>query len=79
MPNMSKELLREYIKERNFTNPNDLLMALKDMFRDVLQESLEAEMDETLGDGKYNSTERINDNSRNGYSKKTVKSELGPV
>lgn len=42
MSNMSKELLREYIKEQNFTNPNDILEALKKMFRDVLQESLEA-------------------------------------
>ena len=44
MSNMSKELLREYIKEQNFTSPNEILNALKDMFRDVLQESLEAEM-----------------------------------
>ena len=56
MSNMSKELLREYIKEQNFTSPNEILNALKDMFRDVLQESLEAEMDEALGYGKYNSS-----------------------
>lgn len=79
MENVSKELLREYIKEQKFTNANDILGALKEMFRDVLQESLEAEMDEALGYGKYNSIEKTNDNSRNGYSKKTVKTELGPV
>lgn len=79
MENVSKELLREYIKEQKFTNANDILGALKEMFRDVLQESLEAEMDEALGYGKYDSIEKTNDNSRNGYSKKTVKTELGPV
>lgn len=79
MENMSKELLREYIKEQKFTNATDILGALKEMFRDVLQESLEAEMDEALGYGKYDSIEKTNDNSRNGYSKKTVKTELGPV
>ena len=79
MSNMSKELLREYIKEQNFTNANEILNALKDMFRDVLQESLEAEMDEALGYGKYDSSSKSVDNSRNGYSKKTVKTELGPV
>lgn len=79
MSNVSKELLREYIKEQNFTSANDILVGLKEMFRDVLQESLEAEMDEALGYGKYDSIEKINDNSRNGYSKKTVKTELGPV
>ena len=79
MENVSKELLREYIKDQNFTNANDILDALKEMFRDVLQESLEAEMDEALGYGKYNNVEKTNNNSRNGYSKKTVKTELGPV
>jgi putative transposase len=79
MGNVSKELLREYIKDQKFTNANDILAALKEMFRDVLQESLEAEMDEALGYGKYDSIEKVNDNSRNGYSKKTVKTELGPV
>lgn len=29
MSNMSKELLREYIKEQNFTSPNEILNALK--------------------------------------------------
>ncbi|WP_204226469.1 transposase, partial [Clostridium botulinum] len=79
MGNVSKELLREYIKEQNFSNANEILVGLKEMFRDVLQESLEAEMDEALGYGKYDSIEKNNDNSRNGYSKKTVKTELGPV
>jgi transposase-like protein len=79
MSNVSKDLLREYIKEQKFSNANEILAGLKEMFRDVLQESLEAEMDESLGYGKYDSIEKTNDNSRNGYSKKTVKTELGPV
>lgn len=45
MSNLSKELLREYIQEQKFTSSKDILDALKDMFKDVLQESLEAEMD----------------------------------
>ena len=39
----------------------------------------EAEMDEALGYGKYDSVSKNSDNSRNGYSKKTIKTELGPV
>ncbi|WP_238918384.1 hypothetical protein [Clostridium sp. YIM B02555] len=46
MGNVSKDLLRKYIKEQNFTNANNILNVLKDTFRDVLQEALEAEMDE---------------------------------
>lgn len=79
MSNVSKELLRDFIKEQNFTSADDILKSIKEMFRDVLQESLEAEMDEALGYGKYDSAEKVNNNSRNGYSKKTVKTELGPV
>lgn len=49
------------------------------MFRDVLQESLEAEMDEALGYEKYDSSSKSVDNSRNDYLKKTIKTELVPV
>lgn len=79
MENLSKELLRNYIKEQNFTDTNDILKSLKELFRDILQESLEAEMDETLGYLKHDYSEKVTPNSRNGYSKKTVKTELGPV
>ena len=79
MKNMSKELLREYIKEQNFNSPNEILNSLKDLFKDVLQEALEAEMDEALGYSKYGNNDKDISNSRNGYSKKTIKTELGPV
>lgn len=79
MSNLSKDLLREYIKEQDFKSADDILAGLKDMFKDVLQEALEAEMDEALGYQKSDSTEKGTTNRRNGYSKKTVKTELGPV
>lgn len=37
MSKISKELLRDYINEQGFKNPDDVLSAMKDMFRDVLQ------------------------------------------
>lgn len=52
---------------------------MKEMFKDVLQEALEAEMDLQLGYDKYNISEKQVQNSRNGYSKKTVKTELGEI
>lgn len=79
MTSIPKEVLRDYIKEQDFKNPNEVLAALKDMFKDILQEALEAEMDTELGYDKYNVSEKQTDNSRNGYSKKTIKSELGSV
>ena len=79
MSKVSKELLRSYIKEQNFKSSNDVLAAMKEMFADVLQEALEAEMDTHLGYDRYDISEKSTDNSRNGYSKKTIKSELGNV
>ena len=79
MSKLSKELIRQIIADGEFSTPNDIGEYLKDMFKDVLQESLEAEMDEALGYEKYDSISKSIDNSRNGYSKKTVKTELGPV
>lgn len=79
MSNLSKEVLRDYIKEQKFTSPNEVLSAMKEMFRDILQEALESEMDTQLGYDRYDISEKQTQNSRNGYSKKTVKSELGPV
>lgn len=77
MSNMSKEFLRNYIQEQNFTDSNHVLESLKELFKDVLQEALAAELDGMLGYEK-NMSANIN-NSRNGYSKKTINSELGPI
>ena len=79
MSNISKELLRNYVNEQNFKSPDDVLSAIKDMFKDILQETLEAEMDTQLGYGKFNIADKQTNNSRNGYSKKTIKSQLGSV
>lgn len=79
MANISKEVLRNYVKEQNFKSADDIFAAMKEMFKDVLQEALEAEMDTQLGYDKYEISEKQTQNSRNSYSKKTIKSELGPV
>lgn len=79
MSKISKELLRDYVNEQSFKTPDDVLIAMKDMFRDVLQEVLEAEMDSHLGYDKNDQSEKSSANRRNGFSNKTIKSELGPV
>ncbi len=79
MSKVSKELLRNYVKEQQFSTPDDILSAMKEMFRDVLQEVLEAEMDSHLGYDKNDLSQKETANRRNGYSSKTIKSELGPI
>ncbi|WP_459836480.1 transposase [Clostridium carnis] len=52
-------------------------MFIKKLFKDVLQEALKADLYETLVYGKHEVSEKVN--SRNGYSKKTIKIELGEI
>lgn len=76
---LSKEQIRDLISTSNITTVDDITKTLKEMFKDVLQEMLEAELDDHLGYGKYNISEKETNNSRNGYSKKNLKTEFGNV
>jgi len=46
-------------------------------FKDVIQEPSELEMDSQFGYDKHDIFEKQTPNSRNGYSKNALKSELG--
>lgn len=78
------ELMREYVNSQNFSSTNEVMAAMKEMFKDVLQQVMETELDNKLG---YEKSERTSDNAetaesknyRNGYSQKTIKSQLGEV
>lgn len=76
---LSKKAIRELIQENNITSVKDIQDTLKNMFKDVLQEMLEAELEQDLGYQKYDVHSKETSNSRNGYSKKTVKSNLGEI
>ena len=76
------ELLKEYVQSQNFTSTADIMAAMKDMFRDVIQTVMEVEMDEELGRQRCersSAPEGQPRNYRNGYSRKTVKTQLGEV
>lgn len=74
---LAKEQLRQIIRESNITEVADVYALLKESFKDIIQELLEAEMDETLGYQKNRKLESGSDNKRNGHSSKTVKSQYG--
>ena len=61
------------------SDANDVQEMLKDLLGDTLQGMLEAEMDEKLGYSKYDYQNKQTDDSRNGYSKKTVTSSMGTI
>ncbi len=79
MGSIPKEVIQEIITGNHFKNPGDVLAFLKDSFKDVLQEMLEVEMENQLGYSREEAGKKDTDNSRNGYTSKTVRSELGPV
>lgn len=61
------------------TDANDVQEMLKDLLGDTLQGMLEAEMEQKLGYSKYDCQNKNTDDNRNGYSKKTVTSSMGPI
>ena len=79
-----KELLKQFVDSQNFTSTTEIMKAMKDLFRDAIQQVMESELDVELG---YQKSERMSDfendnlskNYRNGYSKKTVKTQLGEI
>ena len=92
MTKVPAEMMREFVRSQNFTSTEDIMAAMKDMFKDVLQQVMECELADELG---YEKSERTSNdecrrtsndecsnkskNYRNGYSKKTVKTQLGEL
>ena len=82
MQSAPKDLLKENVQSQQFTSTADIMQAMKEMFRDVLEQVMEVEMDDKLGRERCQRSEEQTcqaRNYRNGYSKKTVKTQLGEV
>ncbi|GKX28603.1 IS256 family transposase [Vallitalea longa] len=75
---ITKEQAQSIIENNDIKTPQDIMGALKNMFKDVIQEMLENEMDETLGYERYDH-DQPKSNYRNGYSQKKVRSSLGEI
>jgi putative transposase len=76
---LSKEQIRAWLQANNLETGADIEKAFIGQIKGVLQEALEAEMTSTLGYSKYDWKSKSTDNSRNGHSKKTVRSQFGEV
>lgn len=78
------ELMKEYVNAQHFSSTSEIMEAMKEMFRDVIQQVMESELDSELGFEKSqrasnSAVEATPKNYRNGYSQKTVKTQLGEV
>ena len=74
-----KAFINNLIQHYNPQDAQDVQDMVKDLLGDTLQGMLEAEMDQQLGYSKYDYQNKDTDDSRNGYSKKTVTSSFGEI
>lgn len=74
-----KAFINSLLEHYQPSDANDVQEMLRDLLGDTLQGMLEAEMDQQLGYSKYDYQNKATDDSRNGYSKKTVTSSLGEI
>ena len=72
-----KENLRNIMKGLDVKNFDDLKYVFKMMVGEMLENGLDGELDDELGYTKYDYRNKEGENSRNGYSKKTLKTSLG--
>ena len=72
-----KENLRNIMKGLDVKNFEDLKDVFKLMVGEMLENGLEGELDDELGYTKYDYRNKDGENSRNGYSKKTLKTSFG--
>lgn len=77
MQNLQDKTIKELAKDcRTVEDVHDML---KNLFKDTLQQVFEAELEEHLGYKKHSTEGTNSGNSRNGYSKKTIKTKFGPT
>ena len=74
-----REFINGLLEHYQPTDAQDVQEMLKDLLGDTLQGMLEAEMDQKLGYSKYDYQNKETDDSRNGYSHKTVTSSMGDI
>ncbi len=74
---VAKEQIRQIIANNDLSSVADVYSLLRDSFKDILQELLEAELDASLGYEKNHKGDISTPNKRNGHSKKKLKSQYG--
>ncbi len=81
--------MKEKEKKGDFQIPEEALQKIKsqselddffsDLYKQAVEGMLKAELDDHLGYEKHQAREKLGDNSRNGFSKKTLKTNIGDI
>lgn len=79
MAKKEKSLLRQLIEERGIKDVAGVKDLVKELTAGLIQECMDAELEDELGYSKYDYKNKQTDNSRNGSYKKTVNSSQGEI
>ncbi len=79
MARREKSLMRQLIEERGIKDVAGVQALVKELTAGLIQEAMDAELEEELGYSKYDYRNKQTDNSRNASYKKTVSSSQGDV
>jgi putative transposase len=79
MPKKEKSLLRQLIDERGIKDLAGVQGLVKELTSGLIQEIMDAELEDELGYSKYDYKNKQTDNARNGSYTKTVTSSQGEI
>lgn len=71
--------IRELLQTSNISSMDDIQNLFKETIAEFMETGLDAELDDELGYSKYDYKNKDTDNSRNGHSKKTLRTSFGNV
>ena len=76
-----REMMKTYLKENNvdIKSGEDVNSVMRNMMSVLLEGALDEELNEELGYSKYDYRNKETDNSRNGYSSKTMHTSYGDM
>ena len=72
-----REKIDEMLKAANVTSMTDIQDLFKETIARFMENGLQSELDEELGYDRYDQSEKTTENSRNGYSRKTLRTSFG--
>jgi putative transposase len=76
---LDRNKLKKLLKEQGVKSLDDFNAFMRDVSKDVVETLLEEELTDHLGFEKHDQKAKVIDNSRNGYTPKTVKSKFGEI
>ena len=72
-----REKIRELLETAGVNGMDDIQQLFRETIAEFMETGLDSELDEHLGYDRYNTKEKATDDSRNGYSSKTLRTSFG--